>query len=104
MINKNDNVQSNENERKKEEDLKYIYDLKYMVSTREGMLAKEFAEGLEDEKSLRFYFSMALEYSERYLREVYRLVKETPQHKIKKSRGALFAYLVKKYEHLDTDD
>jgi hypothetical protein len=98
-INVNDNG-GNENK----EDLKYEYDLRYMLSTREGMLANEFAEGLNDNKSLRFYFSMALEHSERYLRDIYRKVRETPEHKIKKSRGALFAYLVRKYEHLDTYD
>lgn len=87
-----------------ENDLKYEYDLQYMRSTREGMLANEFAEGLNDKKSLRFYFSMALEHSERYLRDIYRKTMDTPEHRIKKSRGALFAYLVKKYEPLDTDD
>ena len=103
MTKNNDNV-SPKNRNANEEDMKYIYDLKYVASTREGMLAKEFAEGLNDMKSLRYYFSLTLEHSERYLRDVYRLAMETPQHKIKKSRGALFAYLVKKYEHLDTHD
>jgi hypothetical protein len=84
--------------------LKYVYDLKYIASRREGRLAIELADGLNDSKSLRFYFSVALEHSERFLREIYRLTKETPQAKIKKSRGALFAYLVKKYEHYDTRD
>ena len=98
------NVNDNKNGKKENEELRYIYDLQFMSSTREGILARELAEGLNDKKSLRYYFSLALEYSERYLRGIYRKVKETPEYKIKKSRGALFAYLVRKYEHLDIDD
>ena len=100
MTKNNDNVGKNGNN----DDLKYEYDLQYMLSTREGTLAKYLAEGLDDRKSLRFFFSLALEHSERYLREIYRKVQETPEHKIKKSRGAFFAYLVRKYEHLDDYD
>src|ERR1039458_3875493 len=98
-INVNDN-----GGKEKKDDLVYEYDLRYMLSTREGMLAREFAEGLNDKKSLRFYFSMALDHSERYLRDIYRKTMDTPEHKIKKSRGALFSYLVKKYEQFDTID
>jgi hypothetical protein len=94
----------NENGRDEKNDLKYEYDLQYMLSTREGMVARDLAEGLNDRKSLRFFFSLALEHSERFLREVYRKAMETPEDRIKKSRGALFAYLVKKYEHLDDYD
>ena len=102
MIKNNDNVEKNDENNK--EELKYEYDLQYMASTRKGLLAQELAEGLNDKKSIRYYFSVTLEHSERYLRDIYRLTKETPQHRIKKSRGALFAYLAKKYEHLDTYD
>jgi hypothetical protein len=98
-INVNDNG-GNDNT----DDLKYEYDLKYMLSTREGMVARELAEGLNDRKSIRYYFSMALEHSEQFLREIYRKVQQTPENNIRKSKGALFAYLIKKYEHLDTFD
>ncbi len=103
MIKNNDNVPAN-GKNENNEELKYEYDLQYIASTRKGLLAQELAEGLNDKKSLRYYFSVALEHSERYLRDIYRLTRETPQHRIKKSRGALFAYLAKKYEHLDTYD
>jgi len=92
----------NDNDKKKE--FVYEYDFSYMFSTREGMIAKELAEGLDDTKNIRYYFSVALNHSERYLMEVYRKVQETPIQNIKKSRGALFTYLIKKYEHFDTDD
>src|ERR1700722_6963232 len=106
--NVNDNDNDSENEEKikdeKRDDLVYEYDLQYLSGIREGLLAKEIAEGLNDMKSIRYYFSISLEYSERYIREIYRKVRETPEHKIKKSRGALFTYLIRKYEHRDTDD
>jgi hypothetical protein len=98
-VNDSDNV----NDKKKGE-FEYEYDYEYMFKTREGQLARYLAEGLNDTKSIRYYFSVSLDYSERYLKEIYRKTKETPDHKIKKSRGALFAYLVKKYEKLDTLD
>ena len=96
----NDSNVGNENK----STFEYEYDFGYMFSTREGMVAKDIAEGLNDTKNIRFYFSVALEHSEKYLRDIYLKVRETPEHKIKKSRGALFTYLVKKYERFDTDD
>jgi len=102
---KKNNVNDNDSgSNGKKDELTYQYDLEYISTTREGALARDLAEGLGDMKNIRYYFSVTLTYSERYLREVYRKVKETPEHRIKKSRGALFTYLVKKYEHFDTDD
>ncbi len=98
-INVNDN---GENGRK--DNQSYLNDLQYILATREGQLASEFAEGLGDTKNIRYYISATLEHSERFLRDIYRKVKETPEHRIKKSRGALFTYLVQKYEEHDTDD
>jgi len=103
-VNDNDIEKEEKGQDEKRDDLVYEYDLQYFSGIREGLLAKEIAEGLNDMKSIRYYFSIALEYSERYIREIYRKVKETPEHKIKRSRGALFTYLIRKYEHLDTDD
>lgn len=98
------NVGDNDNGNKRENDLTYVYGVQFLMSTREGALAKELAEKLNDTKNIRYYISVALDHSERFLRDIYRKVQETPEHRIKKSRGALFAYLVKKYEHFDTDD
>jgi len=101
------NIKNNDNdngENKKKDKLDYVYDLQYILSTKEGVIAKDLAEGLNDMKNIRYYISVALEHSEQYLKGLYRKVKETPEHRIKKSRGALFAYLVKKYEKFDTDD
>jgi hypothetical protein len=78
--------------------------LQKTLASTEGALAKEIAEGLGDEKSIRFYIGICFEYSPLYIREVYEFVRSMPAEKIKKSRGALFAYLIRKYEHFDTDN
>lgn len=85
-----------------EDHLAYRRQLENTLASPEGMLANEFAVKLQDTKNIRYYISVCHEYSEQHLREIFRLVLETPERKIKKSRGALFAYLIKKYGHLDT--
>lgn len=66
--------------------------------TREELLARDLAAGLNDEANLRFYFSVCRKYPEEFLRKTYGQVKEIPLDKIKKSRGALFNYLIQKHE------
>lgn len=102
-IKNNDNVQKND-QNGKENELVYEYDLRYILSTKEGLLAKYLAEGLRDTKNIRYYISVTLDHSEKFLKEIYRKAKETPEHRIKKSRGALFAFLIKRYGEFDTFD
>ena len=71
---------------------------KSLFLTKEELLARDLAAGLNDEGNLRFYFSVCRRYPEEFLRKIYGQVKEIPLNKIKKSRGALFNYLVQKYE------
>ncbi len=66
--------------------------------TREELLARDLAAGLGDEANLRFYFSVCRKYPEELLRKTYGQVKEIPLAKIKKSRGALFNYLIQKHD------
>ena len=66
--------------------------------TREELLARDLAAGLDDEENLRFYLSVCRKYPEEFLRKTYSQVKQIPEKKIKKSRGALFNYLVQKYD------
>lgn len=100
------NTKNNDNVNDKDEKhiSKYVYDYGDLFASWEGHIAKNLAETLNDMKNVRYYYSIAHDYSERYLMEICQKVMETPEHKIKKSRGALFAYLVKKYGHFDTDD
>jgi len=66
--------------------------------TKKELLARDLAAGLNDEANLRFYLSVCRKYPEEFLRKTYGQVKEIPLNKIKKSRGALFNYLIQKHE------
>lgn len=65
--------------------------------TREELLAFDIAKELNDLKALPLYLSYVKKYPESLLRKILGEVKEIPIEKIKKSRGALFNHLVKKY-------
>ena len=60
-------------------------------------LAQELARELYDEKSLSLYESYVSMYPESFLRTILIEVLGVPTHMIRKSRAALFTYLVKKY-------
>jgi hypothetical protein len=60
-------------------------------------LAMDIAAALGDHKNLALYISYSKRYPASLLRRVLGEVKEIPPEKIKKSRGALFNYLVQKY-------
>ncbi|MFA5386505.1 MAG: helix-turn-helix domain-containing protein [Candidatus Paceibacterota bacterium] len=64
--------------------------------TKDELLAMEISNGLNDKENLRAYLSLCRKYPEPFLRKVYKEVKELPIEKIKKSRGALFTYLIQK--------
>ncbi len=66
--------------------------------TKEEILAGDLAEGLNDKPNFAFYLSVSRKYPEDFLRKICSQVKEIPASKIKKSKGALFNYLVQKYE------
>lgn len=68
----------------------------FKPSTREELLAMDLAKALDDYKGLPLYISFAKKYPEPLLRRILGQVKEIPQEKIKKNRGALFNYLVQK--------
>lgn len=69
--------------------------------TKGELLARDLAAGLDDEANLRFYLSVCRKYPEEFLRKIYGQAKEVPLNKIKKSRGALFNYLIQKHEKND---
>ena len=70
---------------------------KFNPKSREELLALDLANALKDSKGLPLYLSLSKRYPESFLRKVLGEVKEIPDHKIKKSRGALFNYLIRKY-------
>lgn len=64
---------------------------------KEELLARELAESLDDQSNLKAYLSLTRAHTETFLRQILSIVKQTPIYKIKKSRGALFTYLIKFY-------
>ena len=69
----------------------------FRPKTRQELLALDLAQAFGDYEGLALYLSYAKKYPEALLRKVLGEVKEVPTCKIKKSRGALFNYLVQKY-------
>lgn len=70
----------------------------FRPKTREELLALDLAEALKDYQALALYLSYVKKYPEWVLRKVLGEVKEIPIEKIKKSKGALFNYLIQKYD------
>jgi DNA-binding transcriptional MocR family regulator len=66
--------------------------------TREELLALDISEVLDDQRNIKQYLHFARKFPESILREFLSQVKQTPPEKIKKSRAALFVYLVKQYD------
>ncbi len=67
------------------------------VQSRLELLARDIAESLGDSEHLSMYLSYASRYTESFLRRVLAETKLTPERKIRKSRAALFNYLVHHY-------
>jgi len=72
--------------------------------TKEEILAMDLADGLNDKENLNFYFWASRKYPEGILRKIYSQVKQVPEKKIRKSKGALFNYLIQKYEKRRKDN
>lgn len=66
------------------------------------LLAVDIATLLHDQKNLALYRSYCKKYPSSLLRKVMDEVKQLPPEKIKKSRGALFNYLVQTYAKKNT--
>ena len=69
----------------------------FKPKTRKELLASDLAKGLNDIKSLPFYLSVVRQYPEQLLMKLLGEVREIPSEKIKKSRAALFNYLLQQY-------
>lgn len=67
----------------------------FVPETPEQALALELAEQLQDTRNLPCYLSLVQQFREEHLRRAATIARETPRAQIKKSRGALFVYLVK---------
>lgn len=65
-----------------------------MATSKEEKLAREIADALGDNDSLTVHIGFAEKYSETFLRRTLQRVLSIPEAQIRKTRGALFTYLV----------
>jgi len=67
----------------------------------ESKFAYELASTLNDKEALPLYASFTLKYKEEFLRKILLRVMSIPDNRIKRTRGALFTYLVNQdgYNH-----
>ena len=72
-----------------------VNDITIYPKTEKEILALDLAEQLGDKKNIKFYLWCTWRLNEIKLRRILGIVMETPNEKIKKSRGAYFAFLVK---------
>lgn len=93
--NKITRINNNVNEDRKTFNIKSFMEFK--PKTRKELLASDLAKGLNDSKSLPFYLSVVRQYPEPLLMKLLGEVREIPSEKIKKSRAALFNYLLQQH-------
>ena len=102
------NGSTNNNKEQEENNNKFVCDSKCHDTIKESptgsedksrqeLLAHDLAEALNDQTHYTIYLSYAKQYSESFLRRVLAETKMTPDTKIRKSRSALFNYLVYHY-------
>ncbi len=63
----------------------------------EVKLANEIADTLKDRNSLALFLTYAHKYKEQFLRDILAQVMSIDQAKIRRSRGALFTFLVNQH-------
>lgn len=68
-----------------------------VVNVEQQRLAQRIAKEFKDEDNLGYYEDLCERFPEHLINRAFSEVRKVPQAKIKKSRGALFTYLVKKY-------
>jgi hypothetical protein len=69
----------------------------FKPATREELLAHDLAITLGDQNGIKFYLVVAKIYPEQLLRSIAAEVRQIPDKDVKKSRGAIFNHLLKKY-------
>lgn len=87
----------NNNDRRNKNFLNFNSFKGFKPKTRKELLALDLTRELNDCKSLPLYLHYCKKYPESVIRKALGEVKETPLERIKKSKAALFSYLIKKY-------
>ncbi|MBK9391881.1 MAG: hypothetical protein IPN68_17430 [Bacteroidetes bacterium] len=63
----------------------------------ENKLAYELANTLNDREAIQLYVNFTKKYHEEFLRKILLRVMSIPDNKIRRTRGALFTYLVNQH-------
>jgi hypothetical protein len=79
---------------KKSHTLSTALEPNFRPATTQQALAVELATTLGDTRNFACYLSLTKRFQEAYLRQALGLVMQVPKERIRKSRGALFVYLV----------
>ena len=73
---------------------KLLLEVNTMDNSKQNNLAYELATTLNDKEALPVYEAFVWKYNEEFLRKTLARVMSIPDSKIKRSRGALFTFLV----------
>lgn len=65
--------------------------------------AHEIGNALNDREAFPLYLTYVTKYPEEVIREILKRALSIPDHKIRKTRGALFTYLVEQYAKAGSD-
>jgi hypothetical protein len=71
---------------------------------QEIRLANDIADQLDDRASVQLFLQFTRKYREDHLRKILDKVMSIPDGQIKKTRGALFTYLVYQHASLNSGD
>lgn len=69
----------------------------FIPRNSQDWLALDICEALDDQDNLPLYLSYVRRYPPRIIQRAFNEARKLPENKIKKTRGALFTYLVKHY-------
>lgn len=69
----------------------------FIPRNSQDLLALDICQALDDSDNLPLYLSYVRKYSPKIIQRAFNAARELPANKIRKTRGALFTYLVKYY-------
>lgn len=69
--------------------------------TKVEYLASMIAEAFNDEEQVNLYLVYCKKYPDEIIQRAFAAARDFPEEKIRKSRAAIFFYLIKRYAHED---
>lgn len=69
----------------------------FVPKSSQDLQALDICQALNDQDNLPLYLSYVRTYPPKIIQRAFRAARDLPANKVKKTRGALFTYLVKLY-------